>query len=137
MTSRLIRWTSYTRSVTWLALLLAAGATVRLTLLVTRDQFPPTVWLRARALAAGIRWAQRQYRTDPTRPSTRVDQSICVDKARDWWLYKVLTCPWCVSFWIGLPAAATAEWAPGAWWFRVPALALSASLAAGLTGDRK
>jgi hypothetical protein len=40
-------------------------------------------------------------------------------------------CPWCCSLWLGVPVAAAAVWAPDAWWFQWPALALAGSAAAG------
>lgn len=116
--------------VTVLALLLAFGATARLTRLVTTDVFPPTVALRARVLAIGVRRHTRPL--NAASGVTRTDTSLAVDKTRSWWPYKLLTCGWCLSFWIGLAAVTVAYFQPRAWWFLLPAAALTASHITGL-----
>jgi fatty acid desaturase len=103
-----------------LALLLAFGATARLAILLTRDSFPPTVKLRTRVLQRAV------ARVPKTRTGVQLE-----DPTEDPW-YVLVTCPWCCSFWLALPTV-TAAWAwPTAWWFLIPAAALTASLAAGV-----
>lgn len=109
---------------TWLPLLLALGATVRLTRLISHDPFPPAEKLRAAVLRRAVARS----------PKTRTGV-LYGDNPADWWPYKLLTCPWCVSFWIGLPAAAAAHWAPTAAWFVIPAAALTASHLAGVLAN--
>jgi hypothetical protein len=47
------------------------------------------------------------------------------------WCWEGLTCPWCASIWIGGPVALWAWLGDGDLWWEVPAVALSASAAAG------
>lgn len=105
--------------VTWLVFLLAIGADVRLTLLITRDAFPPVIWFRARVL----QWSYRRMDLDGQQPD-------------DTWAYTLITCPWCLSFWIALPCLAAARYAGHTDVFLIVAGALTASLAAGVTAHR-
>lgn len=115
-----------------LALLLAFGATARLAILLTRDQFPPTVTLRARVLKHVADREIARLRADAAHTSSRIDTNLAVDRAVESWPYVLVTCPWCCSFWLALPACTAAWWQPTAWWFLIPAAALTASLAAGV-----
>lgn len=108
---------------TWLALVLAIGATARLTLLLTADTFPPAAKLRA----AVLRWATRRQ------PKTR--SGYLVGDPAEHPAYVLVTCPWCCSPWIGAGVLTAAWFWPTAWWFVIPAGALTASLAAGLAGQ--
>ncbi|MGI5292713.1 hypothetical protein ACQEVF_56710 [Nonomuraea polychroma] len=83
--------------------LLALGATARVTRFFNSD-----------VLAAPIRaWILRRHG-----PASK-------------WTY-LAQCPWCLSIWVA-PIAVTAAWlSAGAWWFTIPAAALSASYVYGL-----
>lgn len=87
--------------------LLALGATARLTRLVTSDVI--TERLRLRVVNAGRH---------------RVGLS---DK-----ILHFITCPWCVSMWIAAPVAVAFLWAGGSYWFLAPALVLTLSHVTGL-----
>lgn len=85
----------------WLLVLLAVLAVARLTRLVNEDAILD-------------------------RPRAAVQRS----KTHDSLVYFV-TCPWCVSIWVGAGVAA-AVWAwPCSWWVQVPLLALAASYVTG------
>lgn len=47
----------------------------------------------------------------------------------------LLSCAWCASVWIAVPVAWLAVLSDGSAWFVIPALALSASLAAGIVAE--
>jgi hypothetical protein len=47
-------------------------------------------------------------------------------------LHELLTCPWCISVWLGLMVAPVAVWRPHAWWALIPAFALVSSQIAGM-----
>lgn len=97
----------------FLFVVLALGATARLTRLITTDHI--TGRLRALALH------QRAGGPDGS-------------------LSYFLTCPWCVSFWVALAVIATGWW-PAChgnetwWWF--PAAALTASYATGFLASHE
>jgi len=99
---------------TWMTLLLAVGATVRLTRLFAFDliTFPIRDWVGAR--------------TEDTRsaPSWKGRFFAFVDD--------MITCPWCLSIWMGTAVAAAAWFYGQTAWFMVPALLLTASQAAGM-----
>ena len=96
--------------VSWLfTLILAIGATMRLTRLITADTI--TAPLRAWSIA----------RTkDPDHP-----------------LPTLLRCPWCMGVWTGGIVALWAWADADHWYFTVPALALTCAHAAGLDGARR
>lgn len=102
-----------------LALVLAWLATARLAILLTRDAFPPSEWIRTRVL---------QYATGK---AARTRSGVLLGHPDEHPLYVLVSCPWCCSFWIGLPVVAVAWFWPTAWWFVIPAAALTASLVAG------
>jgi hypothetical protein len=84
---------------------LAVLATYRLTLLVVADEL--TEDLRKPAIA----W---------------------LDRREHFKLATLIGCPWCASWWIGLPVAWSAhEWGTE-WWWQVGALGLAASAVTGL-----
>lgn len=103
----------------WLLLLLMSLTTYRATRLITRDDFPPVLWVRDR-LAGGWRpLSLREQERDPIispvddalashHPTLgsvmRVDGQInrYVRRASwsPYWLAELVSCPWCVSGWI-------------------------------------
>jgi hypothetical protein len=97
-----------------LTITLAVLATVRLTRLVVADSLPP--------LPAFRRWLARRLEVVNDRGEPRVPEPS---------LWTLVTCPWCISFWIGLVVLGSAAlWGhTGAW--RLIAGALSLSLIAG------
>lgn len=109
---------------TWLLIACMTLANFRATRLVTKDDFPPILWLRDR-LAGGWRplttreqegpvrtpHSDESFVQDPTLGSlTFIDGQLnrYVRKARrsPYWLAELVSCPWCVSGW--LAAALTA-----------------------------
>lgn len=113
---------------TLLALILAFGAAARLTRLVVVDEFPPTVWLRRRVFMVAL--ARKTAGLDKTKQP--LSYSVAVDKARAWPPYKLITCPWCLGFWISLATVTVGYLQPHAWWFLIPAAALTCSYAVGV-----
>ena len=103
-------------------------ATYRLSLLVTHDT------LTERPMAALVGWLLR--RKHPDSPTTMGQRDVLERRAMDLpWSVKLLDCPWCVSFWLGLAVFGTGwEWG-GDWYWMVPAGALAASAVAGLLTD--
>jgi hypothetical protein len=91
---------------TWAVWLLAAGAVLRLTRLVTADGI--TGRLRAS-------WHNRFGG-----PRSELGAFI--------------TCPWCVSFWVAVPIVLAAALFGHTAWFWGPAMVLSLSWVAGLLG---
>lgn len=90
------------------AWLLALGATIRLTRLLTLDTFPPVVWLRLRVMAR-------------------------FGSESSW--YELVTCPWCMSFWAALAMLLFALFAGGSLVFLIITSALVFSLVAGYTAN--
>jgi hypothetical protein len=86
-----------------MTLILALGATARLTRLVTSDR---------------ITQAPRDWILDRLNP--------------DGLTAYLLTCRWCVSIYTSIPIAAIATLHPNSLWWEIPALALTASHATGL-----
>lgn len=75
--------------------LLVAGATVRLTRLVVADSLPP--------LPAFRRWLARRLNV--------------LNATHEPPLWTLVTCPWCLSFWIGLAVLGSAyPWGGDVWW---------------------
>lgn len=109
----------------WLLILCMAVANYRLTRLITKDDFPPVLWLRDR-LAGGWRplTTKEQESTvlpalhdgelfvadpmlgDLTLVNGRVNRYVRRAKWSPYWLADLVSCPWCVSGW--LAAALTA-----------------------------
>jgi hypothetical protein len=69
----------------WLWVLLVIGATARLTRLVTGDSITEPLRVRTRL------WARRESRVGA-------------------WMDELITCPWCVSVWLGTLVAFTTIW---------------------------
>lgn len=82
-------------------------AVFRLTRLVVADQFPPVKRARERIL-------QRWPATD--------------------WRVELLTCPWCVSFWIALVVVALRRFVPRVW--RPASRAFAFSAVAGMLSEK-
>lgn len=110
---------------TWLILIVLSLATTRFTRLVTKDDFPPILWVRDR-LAGGWRpltepeWLITK---EPDKASFAVqdidgvaNRYVIRAKWSPYWLAELITCPWCSSayiaaalvtgtaFTVGLPA---------------------------------
>ena len=94
--------------------LLAAAATARLTRLVTLDDVPP--------LPAARRWLAQ-----------RLDVAAAYDRGdppSSWWT--LVTCAWCISFWIGAAVVAVGyATGPNGWWSAICGT-LAVSLVAGV-----
>lgn len=107
----------------WLLITCMAVANFRFTRLVTKDDFPPVLWLRDR-LAGGWRPlttremekypAPRKAGGSYTHPKLGTVMEIAHEMNRyvrrskwsPYWLAELVSCPWCVSGW--LAAALTA-----------------------------
>lgn len=105
---------------TWLLIACMIVANYRLTRLMTKDDFPPVLWLRDR-LAGGwrplTRKEQDQLASDPDllivtwaqdvrSIDGRANRYVRRAKWSPYWLAELVSCPWCVSGW--LAAALTA-----------------------------
>lgn len=108
---------------TWLLLTTMALATYRFTRLLTRDDFPPVLWLRDR-LSGGWRpltlKEQEAHQPLPVIPDDSAVQHrklgalmriggqpnryVVRSRRSPYWLAELVSCPWCVSGWV---AAAT------------------------------
>jgi len=118
----------------WFTLLLAVGATVRLSRLFTLDTFPPTKALRFRIFT----WsAHRHGIGDGSQWDDDTSAAQAIAAAKDWWPVKLSVCPWCLSFWIAIPVMVLAWFIGGSGWFLVPAAILSASHISGLAAGDK
>jgi len=91
---------------TWAVWLLAAGAVLRLTRLVTADTIAGPLRARWHARFGG--------------PQTDAGSFV--------------SCPWCVSFWVAIPVVVAAGTFGHSAWFWGPAMVLSLSWIAGLVG---
>ena len=93
--------------------LLALGATIRLTRLATREELPPLpaarAWLAARLDVAGA-----YDRGEPEPP-----------------LWTLVTCQWCLSFWLGLAVLTSGALIGSHWSWRLVTGALTVSLLTG------
>lgn len=83
-------------------LLVLAVAVYRATRLVTADTVSerPREWLRARSHKTMVRHDLLGVTGD-----TRVDERT--DRPASLWLWKLITCPWCSSVWLGALAIGT------------------------------
>jgi hypothetical protein len=95
--------------------LLALGATVRLTRLLTDDSFPPSAWIRSEV------GGMFGYVSD--------------ERGKGGKLYTLVTCRWCASMWIGAAVFAWAWYLGRTLWFLAPASVLVWSFAAGLSAQ--
>jgi len=113
----------------WLTVVLTVGATVRLSRLFTIDTFPPMKALRFKIFT----WsAHRQGIGDGSQWDSDTAAAEAIAAAKDWWLVKLSTCPYCASFWIAIPIVILAWFFGSTVWFIAPALMLTASHIAGL-----
>jgi Protein of unknown function (DUF1360) len=92
-----------------------AGATFRLTLLVTRDKItePFREWLSRP-------WAGMTPKQDYA--------------GFRWWLFTLVTCSWCMSVWWAAVVVAMTRLEPTVWQY--PALGLAIAGAAGVVAER-
>jgi hypothetical protein len=88
----------------WLLLVVMSLATYRGTRLITKDTFPPILWVRDR-LAGGWREVHEGEATEDTVdgvPSRYVFRSSW----SPYWLAELVTCPWCASAYVALAVTA-------------------------------
>lgn len=106
----------------WMVLVLALGATARLTRLVGRDSitFFFRDWLAARGEDA------RDRRTGKGLRMKSVTERVFA------FVEDMVTCPWCLSIWMSAAVAVLAWHFGETVWFVVPAMALTASHFTGL-----
>jgi hypothetical protein len=109
---------------TWLLIACMTLANYRASRLITKDDFPPVLWLRDR-LAGGWRplsmGEQEKYPTPRKADGSsyvhpklgtvmeidhRMNRYVRRAKWSPYWLAELVSCPWCVSGWLG--AALTA-----------------------------
>lgn len=102
----------------WLLIACMAIANFRATRLITKDDFPPVLWLRDR-LAGGWRPLTTREHEGPVRTPSDVESIVrdpvlgsvmridgrmnrYVRRARwsPYWLAELVSCPWCVSGWL-------------------------------------
>lgn len=102
----------------WMTLLLAVGATLRLTRLIYADTitFPFRDWLASKNPPGA----------KPTR-TTRFFRFV----------EDMVSCPWCLSVWVGCAVAPLAWFLGPTLWFVIPALMLTASQVAGMVLARE
>jgi hypothetical protein len=81
--------------ITWLAVLLLAGATFRLTRLVTADEI--TAGLRGRIRDRNRRQEQRIAGSPPDSPPLAVRYVRNPRRPVSWVLYRITSCAWCTS----------------------------------------
>lgn len=99
---------------TWLLIACMAVANYRASRLITKDDFPPVLWLRDH-LAGGWRplSLKEQEGPGPLDPDTahpdlgvlhlidgRVHRYVRRSKHSPYWLAELVSCPWCVSGWL-------------------------------------
>lgn len=99
----------------WLLTLCMTVANYRLTRLITKDDFPPVLWLRDR-LAGGWRplTLAEHERYGAASPSAQAvirdawsydpedglrQRYVMRSKRSPYWLAELVSCPWCVSGW--------------------------------------
>ena len=110
----------------WL-LVVYALCVYRLTRLVTTDFIfdPFRDWVRARAFETMVR----------SNLAGDVVDSKVQPRSRLWvWLFNLITCDWCISFW--LAAGCVLGWHFAASWFNYVALVFALSAFAGLVRER-
>lgn len=97
----------------WLLLLVLTLGSYRLTRLITKDDFPPVLWVRDR-LAGGWRPLTTKERETLSRqpkgnlpfPTTEIggvtNRYVTRRKYSPWWFGDLISCPWCVSAYVSL-----------------------------------
>jgi hypothetical protein len=104
----------------WLLLIVLVLGSYRITRLVTRDDFPPVLWVRDK-LAGGWRplttkEQESVYTVEPLEPRPWSSQVIDGVEHRyvkrwtrsPWWVADLISCPWCVSAYVSLVLVWTA-----------------------------
>jgi uncharacterized protein DUF1360 len=126
-----------------LLLVLMALTTYRAARIVTRDDFPPVLWVRDR-LAGGWRpltpkeWGAIRAADDvklfgPTTPVDGVENRYVTRAAwSPYWLAELVSCPWCCSGWLAgaLTAAVALTTGIPDPWLVAPAVWAAAALLA-------
>lgn len=122
----------------WLLVVLCVGAITRLTRLLTED-----------VILQPLRRFIIRHRPQPPGPEMETvfnggqgdDRYITRPKVpakdqphKEDWLVYLVHCRWCASIWIAGAVTAVVYNFPHAWWVQIPLIALTASLAAGLSG---
>jgi hypothetical protein len=106
----------------WPVLLLMTGAAYRLTRLITKDDFPPVLWVRDR-LAGGWRPPTTKEQHHPEFPTGELEEGSLTNisglgmftlsdgeiqiyaRKASWspyWLADLVSCPWCASAYVSL-----------------------------------
>lgn len=113
--------------------LVATLASARITRLVVSD-----------TLVDGARHAflQRVAHSGRQRAQARSGQSIAPPTPVRQWFLSLLTCPWCIGFWITTATVTLLYLASGIsvfgpWWVDLPALSLSAGYMVGWLADQE
>lgn len=98
----------------WMTLLLAVGATLRLTRLIYADTitFPFRDWLASK--------------NPPGEKTSGAMRSVFR------FVEDMVSCPWCLSVWVGCAVAPVAWFFGDTFWFVIPALMLTASQVSGM-----
>lgn len=106
----------------WLLVTLCLGAITRLTRMVTDD-----------VVMQPFRRFVIRHRPAPVEP-VEPDLPQQDQPAKEDWLVYLVHCRWCVSIWVAGGVTAVVWNFPDRWWVQIPLIALTASLAAGLSG---
>jgi hypothetical protein len=114
----------------WLVLLLMTGASYRLTRLITKDDFPPVLWVRDR-LAGGWRPPTTKEQHHAKYPVGQLAEGSCSHvpglgmftlsdgeiqiyaRKAGWspyWLADLISCPWCASAYVSLSLTLAEYW---------------------------
>lgn len=99
---------------TWMTMLLAVGATVRLVRLIGKDSI--TFFFRD--------WLAEKTENAQTKKSLAISFFVFVEDM-------VACVRWCLSLWVAAFVACMAWWWGGTPWFMIPALTLTASQVTG------
>jgi hypothetical protein len=106
---------------TWLLIACMALANYRASRLITKDDFPPILWLRDR-LAGGWRPLTPKELSAPTavdwRPQTQeidgvMNRYVARKAWSPYWLAELVSCPWCVSGWLAAVLTAAVAFTVG------------------------
>lgn len=109
----------------WLLVLLCVGAVTRLTRMLTDD-----------VIGQPLRRFVIRHRSKPIKGPENIPADIPAADAEpteDWLVYLV-HCRWCSSIWISAAVTPVVWLWPDRWFIQIPIIALTASLAAGLSG---
>lgn len=106
----------------WLLVLLCVGAVTRLTRMLTDD-----------VIGQPLRRFVIKHRPAPP-ALTEGDLPDKDQPADEDWLVYLVHCRWCSSIWISAAVTPVVWLWPDRWFIQIPLIALTASLAAGLSG---